>query len=63
MRIAAAWHAAGAQHAENAHVVLDGRNAGLRAVADEGLQLLDVAVALRALREHDGRMLFVIDVA
>ena len=57
-RVAAAGHAAGAQHAENAHVVFDGGNAGLRAVADEGLQLLDVAIALRALRQHDGGMLF-----
>ena len=62
-RVAAARHAAGAQHAENAHVVFDGGNAGLRAVANEGLQLLDVAVALRTLRQHDGGMLFVIDVA
>ena len=62
-RVTAAGHAADAQHAEDAHVVLDGRNAGLRAVADEGLQLLDVAVALGALREHDGGMLFAIDVA
>ena len=62
-RIAAARRAAGAQHAEDAHVVFDRRNAGLRAVADEGLQLLDVAVALRALRQHDGRMLFRVDVA
>jgi hypothetical protein len=62
-RIAASGFRAGAQHTEDAHVVFDRQDAGLRAVTDEGLQGFDVAVSLGALREHDRGVLFGVDEA
>ena len=52
-----------AEDAEDAHVVFDRGQASLRTVANERLDALDVAVALRALRQHDCGVLFAVDVA
>ena len=60
--IAAARGASGADDTQDAHVVFNGGDACLGAVFDHGLEGFDVAVALRTLRQHDGRMLFFIDV-
>ena len=62
-RVAAPRRSARAQHAEDAHVVFDGRQPHLRAVPDHRLDRFDVAVALRALRQHDGGMLLLVDIA
>src|ERR1019366_4617116 len=62
-RIAAAGRASRPENAEDAHVVFDAGDPGLRAVADKGLQRLDVAVALGTLGQHDGRMSFRVDKA
>ena len=43
-----------ADNTKDAHVVLDGRNARLGAVADHLLAHLDLPVALRVLAHHDG---------
>jgi hypothetical protein len=51
------------KHAENAHVVLDGRQASPRAITDKGLDALDVAVPLGALRQHDRGVFLTVDVA
>ncbi len=61
--VAAAGAGAGAEDAEDAHVVLDRGQAGGGAVADHELELFDVAVALGGLGEHDGGMLFAVDEA
>lgn len=60
--VATAGPGPGAEDAEDAHVVFHGGYAGLGAVADEDLEGFDVAVALGALGEHDGGMLFAVDV-
>ena len=52
-RAAAARRVRGPQHANQVHVVLDGRDAGARAVADDRLDELDLALALGVLPEHD----------
>ncbi len=61
-RVAASRHAVGAHHAQHAHIVLDGPDAGGGAGADMVLEGFDIAVALRALAQHDGRVLFPVDV-
>ena len=61
--VAAAGRAAGPQYTEDAHVVLDAGNLRRRTVLDHGLNLLDVAVALGTLAQHDCRMTFAIDMA
>src|SRR5206468_1176662 len=58
---ASARSPADAQDTEDAHVVLDGRDLRFGAVADEVLESLDVAVALGALAEQDGRTFGPID--
>ena len=61
--IAAAAGTSSAQHAQNAHVVLDRGYARRRAIPDQHLQRFDIAAALGTLREHDGRMFLAVDVA
>jgi hypothetical protein len=51
-----------ADHAEQAHVVLDARDPGRRRVFDRGLEGFDLAIALRALAEHDVGVLLTVDV-
>src|SRR5215208_4015477 len=51
--VASTWFAASAQHAENAHVVLDARDSGGSAVLDHRLHAFNLSTALRALAEHD----------
>src|SRR5207247_474877 len=62
-RIAAPWRAPAAQHAEDAHVVLDRRDTRAGTVADHGLERLDIAIALGTVGQHDRRMPLAIDVA
>src|SRR3954447_7611120 len=54
---AAAGRGPGADDAEDAHVVLQGRDARLGRVADHLADGVDLAVALRAFAEHDVRVL------
>src|ERR1035438_9144510 len=61
--VAPAGSAASAQHTQDAHIVFDGWNPGSRTGADHILKGLDVAIALRALSQHDRRMFFTIDMA
>ena len=61
--IAAARRASCAEHAQDAHVVFDRRNASGGAVADQRLHGRNIAVAFRALGEHDGGVPLAIDVA
>lgn len=62
-RVAPSRRAAGAKVANDAQVVFDRRNAGGGAVADEGLEVFDVPIALRTLGQHDRGMFFAIDMA
>src|SRR5262245_39520673 len=62
-RTTASRRSFGPQHAEDAHVVFDGRNPGLGAVLDQFLNGFDISVPFRALAQHDGPPLGAIDVA
>ena len=62
-RSAPALRPVGAEHAQQAHVVLDRRYAGLRTIADDRLDGFDVAIALRTLAKHNRRTFRPIDVA
>src|SRR5580700_2150043 len=61
--IATPRSAADSEHPQYAHVVFDGWDASSRAVADHVLKGFNIAVALRALRQHDGRVLLTVNMA
>ena len=51
------------QNAQQAHVVLECGNADFRTGFDHPVNIINVAIALGALAEHDGAAFFVVDVA
>jgi hypothetical protein len=60
--IAPAAYRAAAHHAQDAHIVFQGGDAGGGAVADQVLERLDIAIPLGALRQHDGGMGLAVDI-
>ncbi len=62
LRLPAAGRGAAADDAQDAHVVLQLRDAGAGGVAHHLLDVLDFAIALRALAEHDVGILALGDV-